>query len=174
MYKDTILMSSLVGSKRVYGTMQTNDFEDNFKTQKPREEARISFLQTFIPKALVYIPVIGEIARPIIFKSIENLWNKHKNNNDHIKATVFQILKYYKNVSEGFGKVNASIMIGAALIAMIVSPMLITMAPALSLGLLIGGTVLLLLAILTYKENIGRFESDFIKDIRKNYPNVQL
>ncbi|CDZ81335.1 hypothetical protein BN1013_01871 [Candidatus Rubidus massiliensis] len=167
-------MISSAESKRVYGTMQTNDFEDNFKIQKPREEARISFLQTFIPKAIVYIPVIGEIARPIIFKSIENLWNKHKNDNDHIKATVFQILKYYKNVNEGFGKVNASVMIGAALIAMLVSPMFITMAPALSLGLLIGGSILLILAVFTYKENIGRFESDFIKDIRKNYPNVQL
>ena len=157
----------------VNNSRDTTDFDGNsyIKVPEPKKQERISLLETFIPKAIVYIPVIGEVARPIIFKLIENLSNKHEKANSTIRAKVFQIHKYYKNVNQGWGSANSIVLFIASFVFMVASPYLGIASLPLMLGLIGAAVIIGLLPLFTLKENIRYFENPCSKELRKEFPN---
>ncbi|OJU81440.1 MAG: hypothetical protein BGO10_01925 [Chlamydia sp. 32-24] len=154
----------------------TSEFENNDYIERPEAKTiyRISFLQTFIPKIIVYVPVIGEIVRPIFFKCIENLTKKYPpcEENQNKRLQIKMILRNYKDANNGCGTVNATLMLLAGftsiLFAVIVAPVI---SLPVFLGSLVVGTILITLPFLTFKERMGQFERECEKDLNREFPN---
>lgn len=158
------------------GSWDTSDFDGNryLERQAPKTLDRISFLQTFIPKIIVYVPVIGEIVRPIFFKCIENLTKKYPRceENQNKRLQINMILRNYKDANNGCGTVNAILMFAVGLLTMLFA---VTIASLISLPVFLGsiaiGTILTTLPLLTFKERMGKFERECEKDLKNEFPN---
>lgn len=147
------------------------DFEgdDLYKTPKVQEQERISILETFIPKAIVYLPVIGEVARPIIFKLIVNLSNQYEKK-DTNQRRVYEIYKYYQKANQGCGSANAIVLFIASFVFMLASPYLIGIVSLpLVVSLIAAAVIIGLLPLFTLKENFRYFENPNLQLIRDNF-----
>ncbi|CDZ81332.1 hypothetical protein BN1013_01868 [Candidatus Rubidus massiliensis] len=107
--------------------LDTNEFPPQSFVSKVAipEQKRISILETFIPKAIVYFPVIGEIAKIIIYKKLDQLCKEYSSKDLTQRTRVIQIGNYYFNAHRRTNKINCVIIAVASCIAMLVFPMLL-------------------------------------------------
>lgn len=151
-----------------YGTIkQTQDLDDNLfiTDSKPKQISRISTLEMFVPKLIAYVPIVGDIVRPIFFKVIENLYSKAPDQDT--KSRIFQIFKYYKEANQGFGTVYSIVTIFASAITLLFGATLLFISPILTVSVMGGAIALIVLAILTITKNgkLEQFEKNYFNEM---------